>query len=86
MNDIPVWLKEYASLLGFDAERFMDILKAAAEKFDAPTEVVDTVSTWLSENVTGQATPDRLIAFVAFAYAELKSGKPGFNNDAGGIA
>lgn len=80
------YLEEWLKAAGIAVSDFETVIHGAMEKFDVPSEVIDAVSTWVQENAKAPLTSERILAFAAFAFAELKSGAPGYNPDAGGLA
>jgi len=80
---LPKWIVAWLDAAGIAADDFLRIFEAAAAKFDAPTELIDHVSVWVQENVKGSLKPEVVLAFASLVVAELKSGAPGYDPDAG---
>ena len=80
---LPKWVTAWLKAAGVSADAFLSIFEAAVKKIDAPQELIDTVSLWIQENVKVKLSPQVVLAFAALVVAELKSGAPGYDPDAG---
>lgn len=81
---VPSWVVKWLSAYGLSVEGFKAKLLELADKIDAPEEWKTQISMWIDEHTTINA--ETVLAFVALVYAELRSGAPGYNRDAGGLA
>lgn len=82
----PDWVIKWLDSVGISVSEFLRIFEAAAKKFDLPTDIIASVTAWVEANVTTSISPGVILAFVSLAVAELKSGRPGYNPEAGGLA
>lgn len=84
VTGLPVWIEAWLSAYGVSASKFEKWLHEKGNKINAPAEFQQAVTDWFVANT--QLTGDKILAFVALAVAELKSGKPGYTPDHGGVA
>ena len=83
---LPNWVLAWLEAEGVAVEAFTTYVTEAAAKVDAPTTLVTGIVEWIKANVAGALNPDKVLIFAMGVVAELKSGKPGYNSDAGGVA
>ena len=81
---VPKWVTAWIVGEGAAADAFVAFLSGIAGKIDAPAELTAAVIAWVQTNT--KVTAEQAFAFAALVVTELKSGHPGYNSEAGGVA
>ena len=83
---LPMWVLVWLEAEGVAVAAFTAYLTEAAAKVDTPEALTNGIVEWIKANIVGAFDPARILAFAMLVVAELKSGSPGYNPDAGGVA
>ncbi len=82
---LPAWAQAWLTGAGVAVDAFAKFVHEAAKKVDAPQDLEAKIVNWITDNVAQKLNPSTVLAFAMLVVAELRSGRPGYRKDHGGL-